>query len=219
MKRYVLLVVIPLLAVLSCASFPEQEPELFESAPVPVAEAQQEAPVEFVPEPTPEPVPEPAPEPVSEPAPKPVFDPVKITREQYNTAKGDVQRLVQELNGIIQSRNYESWATYLSASYLDQIKSSAFLAKMTEQLYERDKAVASRMGKSVAAIQKRILRTSQDYFIYVVVPARSNSRVDDISFISNTWVTAYTVSSNGQREILYDLEQIDGKWKITGKPE
>jgi hypothetical protein len=38
--------------------------------------------------------------------------------------------------------------------------------------------------------------------------------VDDIAFISENNVRAYTVDNRGQKLILYDLAMIDNKWKI-----
>jgi hypothetical protein len=60
-----------------------------------------------------------------------------------------------------------------------------------------------------------VLRTARDYFTNVVVPARKNDRVDDIEFISANQVKAYTVDSQGQRLVLYNLDKTDGEWKIT----
>ena len=70
------------------------------------------------------------------------------------------------------------------------------------------------MGRNPRLVQKRILRTPRDYFDNVVVPSRSNDRVDDISFISENRVKAYTEDNRGNRVVLYDLEIIDNTWKI-----
>jgi uncharacterized protein YigE (DUF2233 family) len=48
----------------------------------------------------------------------------------------------------------------------------------------------------------------------VVVPSRANDRVDDIEFASQKRVKAYTVTPNGTRLRLYDLEHIGDQWKI-----
>jgi hypothetical protein len=46
------------------------------------------------------------------------------------------------------------------------------------------------------------------------VPSRANDRVDDIEFISQKRVKAYTVSQKGERLRLYDLEKTNEGWKI-----
>lgn len=201
--------------ILSCGS----EPKPAEPAPPPVV--QPAAPAQSTPEPAPEPPPvvqsEPAPE---EPVPvEPVveaetFDPGSVTEEKYETTKADVRTLIEELNKIIKAKNYNAWLGYLSDSYLAEISSQAFLDERTEELYKRDQIVASNLGKNPRTVQKTILRTPRDYFNNVVVPSRSNERMDDIDFVSENRVKAYTIDNRGQWLILYNLELIDDQWKI-----
>jgi hypothetical protein len=205
MKGLFVLTAVFLLGI-SCVSVPPPADPL----PVP-AEPAPAAPVQE--EPAPPPVEEQAP--VPQHVPEPVFDPDSISQEQFDTTKNEVQTLVEDLNKIIRARNYNSWVTYLSESYFEEINSQAYLEDMTEKLYERDKNVAANLGRDVKQVQKRVLRTSRDYFTYVVVPSRANDRVDDIEYISENQVIAYTVDGRGQRLILHNLEKIDGKWKIS----
>ena len=74
--------------------------------------------------------------------------------------------------------------------------------------------VATSLGRDPRQVEKKILRTARDYFENVVVPSRSNDQVDDIEFISDTQVKAYTIDARGHRLILYNLENIDDQWKI-----
>ena len=198
---------------------PPEAPKTPEAPPAPVVQAVVPAPVE----PAPAPV-EPPPPPVqvvqpaapvqSAPPPKEVFDPGNITEEMYETTKADVQSLIADLNRIIRARNYNAWVGHLSASYLKEISSQPFLENITEELYKRDQIVATNLGRDPRRVQKKILRTAKDYFDNVVVPSRSNDRMDDIDFVSENRVKAYTLDTRGQRLILYDLELIDEKWKI-----
>jgi len=57
------------------------------------------------------------------------------------------------------------------------------------------------------------LTSLEDYFNYVVVPSRTDARVDDLDFISKDHVRAIAII-NGQRYILYDLLLLSGSWKI-----
>jgi hypothetical protein len=63
--------------------------------------------------------------------------------------------------------------------------------------------------------QKIVLKSLEDYFLYVVVPSRANDRVDDIEFIGQNRVKAYTITSKGQRLRLYELEKTAGNWNIV----
>jgi hypothetical protein len=51
----------------------------------------------------------------------------------------------------------------------------------------------------------------------VVVPSRSNAKLDEIEFLDSNRVTAYMYNMGNpeQRIILYQLTNIDGVWKIT----
>ncbi|MDR0475942.1 MAG: hypothetical protein LBH43_20035 [Treponema sp.] len=131
-----------------------------------------------------------------------VFDPASISLEDFEIAKSEIQHLVLDLNRIIQAKNYNSWLSYLSEDYHKKINSKIFLDALV------DKYPAFR-GK---------LRNGADYFIYVVVPSRSHDHVDDIAFISEYQVRAYTVNSKGQTAILYNLEHLNDKWKIADLP-
>ena len=191
MKRINCLLVFPVLLVLSCGSGaqPVEQPP---AGPAPAVVAEQPAP------------PQPA-----------VFDPARVSEEMFEATKLEVQALIEDLNGIIRARNYDAWTEHLSASYFETISSQAFLGERAEELYRRDLAVAASLGREARLVQRRAMRTPRDYFDHVVVPARQNDRVDDISFTSNDEVVAHTVDSRGNRLILYNLERIDGKWKIS----
>jgi hypothetical protein len=149
------------------------------------------------------------PAPVSSPAPavsqpaavqEEAFDPGSITQEVFDSTKTDVQRFIEDLNRIIRGRNYAIWVSHLGDDYFAEKSSSAYLAQISEQ--PRLKT------------QKIVLNTAEDYFVHVVVPSRANDRVDDIEFVSPTRVKAYTVTPNGQRLRLYDLESLGNTWKI-----
>jgi hypothetical protein len=129
-----------------------------------------------------------------------VFDPGSISKEEHDTAKKEVQQLIQKLNGIIRARDYDAWVSYLTDDYFNLISSPEFLEEISNS--ERFKN------------QERKPSSAQDYFIYVVVPSRANDRVDDIQHTSQTHVTAYTVNAKGDRLRLYELEKQSGGWKI-----
>jgi hypothetical protein len=143
------------------------------------------------------------------------FDPNTISEARFQAAKKDIEAFIVELNGIIRARNYAAWVAHLDTSYFDEIRSSSFLEEKTEDLYLRDQVVAQNAGRDPRMVAKRILRTPRDYFDYVVVPSRANDRLDDIAFISETHVRAYTIDGRGQRLVLYELASINNKWLIV----
>lgn len=209
MKKKSALIILTIILVLSCASGPQP---VISAPPAPVE--QPAAPAESAPPPeAPPPLP-PAP-PVVEAPPAPAFDPANVTEELYETTKADVQAFIGELNRIIRAKNYNAWRAHLAESYFEMISSGSFLEERTEDLYKRDQIVASNLGRDPKRVQKKILRTPKDYFDNVVVPSRSNDRMDDIDFITENQVKAYTIDNRGNRLVLYDLEYLDGNWMIV----
>jgi hypothetical protein len=145
------------------------------------------------------------------------FDPTSISKEVFLAAKTDITAFISDMNRIIRVRNYNAWRTHLADSYIAEVDSKVFLEEKTEELFRRDQIVAQNLGKDPNLVEKRILRTAYDYFNLVVVPSRANDRLDDISFLSETRVRAYTIDERkgGQRLVLYDLAHIGSTWKIV----
>jgi hypothetical protein len=128
----------------------------------------------------------------------------KVSKEQYTSTKEDVQHFIEGLNQIIRKRDYNSWKASLSPEYFNKISSPENLEQLSEQPAMKTRRIT--------------LKTAEDYFINVVVPSRANSRVDDIEFIGENRVKAFTVITNTageeQRLRLYDLEKTGNIWKI-----
>ena len=127
------------------------------------------------------------------------FDPGNVSQEVYETTLVDIQQLVLNLNRIIRARDFDTWLLDLSDDYRNWLNSSEFII----DLHERYPAF------------RETVRSARDYFIRVVVPSRANDHVDDIEFITETQVKAYSEDARGQRVVLYSLENVEGKWKIT----
>ncbi|MDX9958310.1 MAG: hypothetical protein RBT68_07695 [Spirochaetia bacterium] len=113
----------------------------------------------------------------------------------------DVKRLIQNLNTVIQTRNYDLWTTNLTDDYLEYWSDPETLARLSES--------------PVLRRQNITLTTLRDYFIHVVYPSRQNDRVDDIEFIGETRIKAIIINPKGERLVLYNLEKIGDTWKIA----
>jgi len=201
MKQIVLLLVLPFIFVSSCATGPAPQetglPAVY--APEPVEAALPEVPQEYIAETVI----------IEQP-----FDPASVSEELHASTIADVRDFIDELNRIIRARNYEAWRVHLSDSFYETISCPVFLEERTAELFRRDQIVASNLGRDPRLVTRRVLRTPRDFFEHVVVPARANDRVDDIAFISETQITAFTVDRRGTRLILYNLAIIDDQWKI-----
>ena len=138
--------------------------------------------------------------PADTPKAEAVFDPLSITKEERETTIVEIQQLIQRLNGIIRAKNFNAWVSYLSSDYFALISSAEYLDRISQS--------------TVLVKQNIVLKSAQDYFTHVVVPSRTNDRVDDIEFESHTRVKAYTLNTRGDRLRLYDLEKTGNNWKI-----
>ncbi len=122
-----------------------------------------------------------------------------VTDEVFAQTFSDVEALISELNKTIRNQNYEKWLTFLTEEYKDYYSGPEVLRELSKK----------------PTMQKYDIRltTLKDYFTYVVVPSRSNARLDDLVFEDNNHVKAIMIIDE-QRVILYQLVKIDGEWKI-----
>jgi len=129
---------------------------------------------------------------------------IHVSKEQYNTTKDDVQHFIERLNQTIRKKDYKTWKDSLSPEYFDKLASKENLSQMSDLPAMKTRGI--------------VLKNVEDYFINVVVPSRANSRVDEIEFIGENRVKAFTIITNSsgeeQRLRLYDLEKTGNIWKI-----
>ena len=122
-----------------------------------------------------------------------------VSEEVFAQTFSDVETLINELNKTIRNKNYDKWLTFLTDEYKDYYSSPGVLREISKK----------------PTMQKYDIRliTLKDYFTYVVVPSRSNARLDDLVFEDNNHVKAIMIIDE-QRVILYQLVKVDGEWKI-----
>jgi hypothetical protein len=130
---------------------------------------------------------------------------------------------------IIAARDYDAWVSYLDGEYFQKIASPEFLQQVSDSEFMK--------------MQKKVIRTPKEYFLNVVVPSRSNNRVDDISFTTENRVRVIQFNQRrrrpppdpdeleklqadgaelrdgwlyeNSREIYYELEKTQDVWKIV----
>jgi hypothetical protein len=203
MKRPVWILMVPVFLALSCSTEQAAAPVVPE-APAPQAPAESPPPLaERIPE-----------EKVEEKPEEEFFDPQEVSQEKYDTTIQDIQEMIRKLNDIVRAKDFEAWMSALADSSVRKINSREFLEEKANDLYKKNVSNAVVRGQDISRVRKINFRNPQDYFNYVVVPSHTNDHVDEITFNSQTQITAYTRDEKGQRLILYDLENIDGYWKI-----
>jgi hypothetical protein len=123
----------------------------------------------------------------------------KPTQEIYDITFNMIDTLISKLNDVIRNREYDTWLGYLTDEYRAEKSDPAFLMELSSQ--------------PTLAAHKIILKSLNDYFYYVIVPSRANSKLDGIVFVNDSRVKAMS-TLYGKSVILYNLVKIDGEWKI-----
>jgi len=123
----------------------------------------------------------------------------RLEEESYEEIFNEVKSFIENLNTIIQSKNYSKWRDALSEEFRKEISSSRFLTIVSQS----------------APLKRRgiVLKKPEDYFYIVVVPSRANSQVDKIEIINNNRVKAYYFREDVYLR-LYELERRGNSWII-----
>jgi len=131
-------------------------------------------------------------EPPAEEPPAEELQEFVVTEELYNQTFDDIEAVIAELNALIQAKDYDLWLTQLTDTYIEETSKSAYLSKWIKEPDQRD------------------LKT---YFLEVVVSTRSKVKLDEIEFIDDSSVCAYTVYK-GEKYLLYYLVKTEDGWKV-----
>jgi hypothetical protein len=122
-----------------------------------------------------------------------------VSEEVYSRTFEEIGQLIDNLNQLIRSADYDGWLSNLSEEYIRTTSDPAYLREQSEKPLLRQADIR--------------LHTLRDYFIYVVVPSRTQATLDEIEFVDENHVKAIALR-RGQRVILYLLERDGGEWKI-----
>ena len=189
-----------------CATAPEadEQPSAAEAPAAAVApaapEPDAETPAEEVAPPAPEDDPLPLlPDEPDEPAEPEAPESFEVTEEIYEQTFSEVEQTIEELNAVIEQRDYQRWLTYLTDEY--------------RRTYSDPRTLREISRMPTLQRNEIELRTLRDYFEWVVGPSRANARLDDLHFLSDDHVEAIMVVRD-QPVILYRLRNLDGNWKV-----
>lgn len=122
-----------------------------------------------------------------------------VTQDIYAQTFSEVEAFISVLNELIREKNYDEWIRFLSADYMALTSSPEFLREASQS--------------SILVKNRIVLKDLRDYFLYVVVPSRSQAVLSDISFIDEKHVKAITVI-DGKPVILYMLVKEEARWMV-----
>ncbi len=164
------------------------------SAPAPEQTVPQQAPPTVVVEPAPA-----APAPAAPPAPQPPNPDYAVSKEVYNRTFDEIRAVITELNTHIARGEYDGWLEHLTDNYVHETSKQEYLDKWKEDPELKQRGI--------------VLRSLHDFFAYRVVPTRSRAELDEIQFVDDSHVYAYTVL-RGEKYLLYYLVKTDKGWKV-----
>jgi hypothetical protein len=134
-----------------------------------------------------------------EPQPEPEVEEFVVTEEVYSKTFDEIEVFIRNLNEIIRNEDYDTWLMYLSEDYIKRTSDPEYLKQQSEQPLLKKSNVH--------------LSGLRDYFTYVVVPSRTQAKLDEIEFIDETQVRAFAMIKN-TKALLYLLVSENGDWKI-----
>lgn len=171
------------------------------------------------PAPTQEPAPvqTPAPQPEQKPAPKEetvseedleykrsVGKNTEVSKETFNADKATILKKIEELNTIMTKKDYNSWLKYIDSDSKTYWQDTNHLTKYSEKLPKEAKGIK--------------LRTLQDYFNYVFIPARKGRTIDEIRYNSASSIKAVQMRKrdDGTTAIIvyYNFIKENSEWKV-----
>jgi len=125
-----------------------------------------------------------------------------VSKKEFTDDKHEILNIISELAIIMETKDTLAWLDYIEEDSKEYYKNPVNLRKAQRKL--KNKLLE--------------LKTIEDYFFFVFIPARKNSHIDEIRYISKTKVKAVQVREDMTDVIYYEFIKVDGKWKIYLPP-
>ncbi len=125
-----------------------------------------------------------------------------VSKQEFADDKREILELISELAIIMETKDTLNWLGYIEDESKDYWKNPANLRKAQRKLPNK-------------LIE---LKTIEDYFKYVWIPARQNKQIDEIHYISKTNVKAVQIREDLSELIYYEFIKINGKWLLYLPP-
>lgn len=124
-----------------------------------------------------------------------------ISKKEFADDKHEILETISELALIMETKDTLAWLSYIDEPSKEYYKNPVNLRKAQRKLPNK----------------LLELKTIEDYFKYVFIPARKNSHIDEIRYVSKTHVKAVQVREDTDA-IYYEFKKENGKWKVYLPP-
>lgn len=119
-----------------------------------------------------------------------------VSKDEFAADKSEILRLIDELQIIMNEKDYDSWLNYIAPDSIE--------------FYSVPRKI-SRAGKT------EMIGGLKDYFLDIFIPARKQSEVQEIRYISKSSIKAVHVEIKDNKMKIttyYNFVKIDGKWFV-----
>ncbi|MBQ5491851.1 MAG: hypothetical protein IIT68_07335 [Treponema sp.] len=120
-----------------------------------------------------------------------------ISKEMFEEDKAVILQKVEELDLIMRQKNYKKWVTYLDDESIKYWQTKSNLQNISSKL----------------PIKGLKLTSLEDYFNYVFIGSRVGKSVDQIRYVTDTYVNAVQ-ERDGKDIVYYTFRKVNGEWKV-----
>ena len=120
-----------------------------------------------------------------------------ITKEMFAEDKAIILQKVEELDLIMRQKNYKKWVTYLDDESIKYWQNKTNLQNISSKL----------------PIRGLKLSSLEDYFNYVFIGSRVGRTVDQIRYVTDSYVNAVQ-ERDGKDIVYYTFRKVNGDWKV-----
>ncbi len=125
---------------------------------------------------------------------------ITVSRELYNQTFGEVLHFLKEMDAIIAGRDFKAWKAHCTAGYLSAHSDPMRLHELSQKPNLKDRRI--------------VLRSLEDFFNFVFIPSRVETKLDKLDFTAKNRVKAIAII-DGKSYVVYYLEKDENNiWKI-----
>ena len=125
-----------------------------------------------------------------------------VSKQEFTDDKNEILESISELAVIMETKDTLAWLNYIDDESKEYYKNPVNLRKAQRKLPNK-------------LIE---LKTIEDFFKFVFIPARKNSQIDEIRYISKTHVKAVQIREDMPDAIYYEFKKQNGKWLVYIPP-
>ena len=125
-----------------------------------------------------------------------------VTKQEFSEDKATILHIIDELSKIMETKDAKAWKKYIEPDSIKYYSNPVNLRNAQKKL----------------PIKTITLNSIDDYFVYVFIPSRKRSRVDEIRYISKTNIKVVQVKEDFSTVVYYYFKKIDDNWYVHLPP-